>query len=94
MGHRPSQDLDFATGDGTPLPEIAEYVRDAFQSAGYGARLVEATGRYALLVLQLPGSGDELEMDLLKEALEPSFVTAQNTSAARVRALRLRTPSA
>jgi hypothetical protein len=38
MGHRPSQDLDFATSDGTPLPEIAKYVREAFQSAGYGAR--------------------------------------------------------
>jgi hypothetical protein len=25
--HRPSQDLDFATRDGTPLPEIAAYVR-------------------------------------------------------------------
>jgi hypothetical protein len=63
--YRPSQDLDFAIGDATPLPEIAEHVRQAFQSAGYVARLVEATSRYARLVLQCPGSGDELEMDLL-----------------------------
>lgn len=28
--HRPSQDLDFATSDDTPLPEIAAQVRDAF----------------------------------------------------------------
>jgi hypothetical protein len=82
--HRPSQDLDFATGDATPLPEIAEHVRQAFQSAGYVARLVDATGRYARLALQLPGSGDELEMDLLKEALEPRWVTAQITPAASV----------
>jgi len=61
--YRPSQDLDFATGDDTPLPEIAEHFRQAFQSAGYVARLVEATSRYARLVLQFPGSGDELEMD-------------------------------
>jgi hypothetical protein len=70
--HRPSQDLDFATRDDTPLPEIAKYVQLAFQHAGYGVRLVEAASpRYARLVLRLPGSGDELEVDLLKEALEP-----------------------
>jgi hypothetical protein len=42
--HRPSQDLDFATSDGTPLPEIAGHVMEAFRAAGYGVRLVEATG--------------------------------------------------
>jgi hypothetical protein len=31
---RPSQDLDFATRDDTPLPEIAGHVRNAFQAAG------------------------------------------------------------
>jgi hypothetical protein len=87
--HRPSQDLDFATGDANPLPEIAEHVRQAFQSAGYAARLVEATSRYARLVLQFPGSSDELEMDLLKEALEPRWVTVQITEGASVRALSL-----
>jgi Nucleotidyl transferase AbiEii toxin, Type IV TA system len=38
--HRPSQDLDFATREGTPLPEIAEDVRQAFQAAGYGVHIV------------------------------------------------------
>jgi hypothetical protein len=28
--HRPSQDLDFATRDDTPLPEIAGHVQSAF----------------------------------------------------------------
>jgi hypothetical protein len=61
--HRPSQDLDFATSDDTPLPEIAARVRDAFQRAGYGVRLAEAASpRYARLVLQLPGSGEKLEI--------------------------------
>ena len=63
---RPSQDLDFATRDDTPLPEIAGHVRNAFQAAGYHVELVEATGRYARLTLRLPGSGEELEVDLLK----------------------------
>jgi hypothetical protein len=89
ISHRPSQDLDFATRDNIPLPEIAEHVRLAFQAAGYGVRLVEATGRYARLVLRLPDSGDELEMDLLKEALELSWVTVQITPSAGVRALSL-----
>ena len=51
--------------------------------------LVEATGRYARLTLWLPGSGEELEMDLLKEALDPRFVTVQVTARTSVRALSL-----
>jgi len=86
---RPSQDLDFATRDDTPLPEIAGHVRNAFQAAGYQVKLVEATGRYARLTLRLPGSGEELEMDLLKEALDPRFVTVQVTARTSVRALSL-----
>jgi hypothetical protein len=88
--HRPSQDLDFATRDDTPLPEIATHVQHAFQRAGYSVRLVEAASlRYARLVLRLPGSGEELELDLLKEALEPRWVTVQITPAASVRAVSL-----
>ncbi len=87
--YRPSQDLDFATGNYEALPDIAEHVRQAFASAGYGTRVVEATGRYARLVLQLPGSGDELEIDLLKEALEPHSITVQLTPGASVRAVSL-----
>jgi len=86
---RPSQDLDFATRDDTPLPEIAGHVRNAFQAAGYQVELVEATGRYARLTLRLPGSGEELEMDLLKEALDPRFVTVQVTARTSIRALSL-----
>jgi hypothetical protein len=51
--------------------------------------LVEATGRYARLTLRLPGSGEALEMDLLKEALDPGFVTVQVTATTSVRALSL-----
>ena len=87
--HRPSQDLDFATRESTPLPEIAEGVRQAFQATGYGAHIVEATGRYARLVLQIPGSASELEVDLLKEALGPGYVTVRVEPEASVRALSL-----
>ncbi len=53
-------------------------------------QVVEATSlRYTRLVLRLPGSGDELEVDLLKEALEPRWVTVQITDAASVRAVSL-----
>jgi hypothetical protein len=87
--YRPSQDLDFATANHEALPDIAEHVRQAFASIGYGTRLVEATGRYARLVLRLPGSDEELEMDLLKEALGPGGITVELAPGARVRAVAL-----
>lgn len=87
--HRPSQDLDFATGTHTPLPEIAEHVRLAFQAAGYSVRLIDATARYARLVLRFPDSGNEVEVDLLKEALAPKYITVQIDPEASVRALSL-----
>jgi hypothetical protein len=37
----------------------------------------EATGRYARLVLRIPGSASELEVDLLKEGLGPGYVTVR-----------------
>jgi hypothetical protein len=87
--YRPSQDLDFATRHHLPLPDIADHVREAFAAAGYGTRFVEATGRYARLTLRLPGSGDELEVDLLKEALGPGWISVQIIGGASVRALSL-----
>jgi hypothetical protein len=89
MLHRPSQDLDFATGNATPLPEIARHVRQAFEAAGYRAELVEATGRYARLALRLPHSSEGLEIDLLKEALDRSYITIKIAPAVSVRALSL-----
>ena len=88
--HRPSQDLDFATRDDTPLPEIAAQCPACVPARGlWRAACRSASPRYARLVLRLPGSGEELEMDLLKEALEPRWVTVQVTPAASVRAVSL-----
>jgi hypothetical protein len=84
----------FATRDHTPLPEIAAQVQLSFPRAGYRVRLAEGSPRFARLVLRLPVSGEELEMDLLKEALEPRWVTVQVTPAASVGQCRLKTPSA
>lgn len=85
----PSQDLDFATASHEPLADVADHVREAFASAGYGARTVEATGRYARLVLRLPDSDDELELDLLKEALAPGYISLHLAPGATVRVLSL-----
>jgi hypothetical protein len=74
---RPSQDLDFATSSMDPLPELAEQVRTAFEELGYTTRIVEASGRSARLVLELPGFGTALELDILKEALGPRFISVQ-----------------
>jgi hypothetical protein len=53
--HRPSQDLDFATSDNTPLPEIAAHVREAFQSAGYSVRFAEAASPRLMIRSGCPG---------------------------------------
>ena len=58
-------------------PELLVSMWPRLRAAGYGVRLVEATGRYARLVLRLPGSARELEVDLLKEALGPGYVTVR-----------------
>jgi hypothetical protein len=87
--HRPSTDLDFATRDGAPLSDIAVDVMRTYVAAGYGARLMEGTGRYARLVLEFPDAGGELELDLLKEALGPGWVTVQTPDGTSVRALSL-----
>jgi hypothetical protein len=71
------------------LPEIAGHVVEAFRAAGCDVRLAEAAGRYAPLVLRLPGSASELEVDLLKEALGPGYVTVRVDPEVSVRALSL-----
>ena len=80
----------------TSPPGITPAARDrragpgCVPARGIWLRLAEAASlRYARLVLQLPDSGEELEMDLLKEALEPRWVTVQITPAASVRAVSL-----
>jgi hypothetical protein len=64
--------------------------RDTPSSSAMSSRL-SASLRLAWLTVQmrLPGSGDELEMDLLKEALGPGGITVQLAGGASVPAVSL-----
>lgn len=86
---RPSQDLDFATSSNMPLPEVAAQVQEAFAALGYAVRIDEAGVRSARLHLRLPVWQDELEVDLLKEALEPRWLTVEVGAAAHLQAVSL-----
>ncbi|MFD0783228.1 nucleotidyl transferase AbiEii/AbiGii toxin family protein [Micromonospora azadirachtae] len=66
---RPSRDIDFATATALPLPIVAARLTEAYVSAGFVARVIEATPRMArLIVLAGPVA---CEVDLLKEAIGP-----------------------
>ncbi|SCF36220.1 Nucleotidyl transferase AbiEii toxin, Type IV TA system [Micromonospora viridifaciens] len=66
---RPSQDIDFATASALPLPAVVDRLAAAYASAGFAARIIEATPRMARLVVS--DGATSCEVDLLKEALGP-----------------------
>lgn len=67
---RPSKDLDFATAQETPLPEVADGVVGAFRSAGLSARIIEVTPRMGRLMIEDAATAETCEFDLLREALQ------------------------
>jgi hypothetical protein len=86
---RPSQDLDLATADSTPLEQIAEEVSATYRTRGYDVSVIEARPRSARLLLSLPADGGQVELDLLKEALGPSRITVKLSEGTRLAALPL-----
>ncbi|MEV4573104.1 nucleotidyl transferase AbiEii/AbiGii toxin family protein [Nonomuraea jabiensis] len=73
--NRPSKDLDFATAQETPLPEVAEGVVGAFQNAGLRASIIEVTPRMGRLMVEDLATGEACEFDLLREALQQAPIT-------------------
>lgn len=67
---RPSRNLDFATGAETPLHEVAEGIARAFCAAGLDVTTVEVTHRQGRLMLKEPSTGEQCEVNLLREALQ------------------------
>ncbi|MBB5777960.1 nucleotidyl transferase AbiEii/AbiGii toxin family protein [Nonomuraea jabiensis] len=67
---RPSKDLDFATAEETPLPDVADGVLGAFQRAGLNAWIIEVTPRMGRLMIEDTITGETCEFDLLREALQ------------------------
>lgn len=68
---RPSEDLDLATADGTPIEVIAAALADAYRAAGMRAEVISAQGRKGHLSVSVPGGGT-YRVDLLKEPLTRS----------------------
>lgn len=67
---RPSQDLDFATANALPLPEIADALVTAFRTLDFETETIEATPRMARLMVSDAATRQSCELDLLKEALQ------------------------
>lgn len=70
LTERHSQDLDLATNDHTPLPDIAAEVADAYRAEGFEAVVNRATPRMARIDISDPVTGQSVPLDLMKEALQ------------------------
>ncbi|MCI4064336.1 nucleotidyl transferase AbiEii/AbiGii toxin family protein [Micromonospora sp. R77] len=67
--NRPSRDIDFATATALPLPAVTSRLVEAYIQAGFTAKVIEAGGRMARLLVT--GEAVACEVDLLKEAIGP-----------------------
>lgn len=65
---RLSQDLDVATENPAPMSEITESVTHGLVRRGWQVRPIGADPLSGRLVVTDPGSGEECEVDILKEA--------------------------
>ncbi|MER5885422.1 nucleotidyl transferase AbiEii/AbiGii toxin family protein [Streptomyces sp. NPDC001941] len=65
--NRLSQDLDVATENPAPMREIVGSVGDGLVRRGWEVRQIEADHLSARLVVTDPATGDECEVDILKE---------------------------
>ncbi|MFJ6572297.1 nucleotidyl transferase AbiEii/AbiGii toxin family protein [Streptomyces sp. NPDC091292] len=66
---RLSQDLDVATENPEAMETIAATVRTGLEQRGWSVRTLETDPLSARLIVTDPGSGEECEVDVLKEAL-------------------------
>jgi predicted nucleotidyltransferase component of viral defense system len=66
---RLSQDLDVATENPEPMAEIAATLRAGLEERGWQVRELKAEPLSARLIVADPDSGEECEVDVLKETL-------------------------
>ncbi|GGY42960.1 nucleotidyl transferase AbiEii/AbiGii toxin family protein [Streptomyces omiyaensis] len=66
---RLSRDLDVATENPRPMPEIAAHLRAALEAEGWRVRTLETDPLSARLIVTDPATGEECEVDVLKEVL-------------------------
>ncbi|MFG2097298.1 nucleotidyl transferase AbiEii/AbiGii toxin family protein [Streptomyces sp. NPDC048612] len=73
---RLSQDLDVATENPAPIDEIIRTVGDGLAERGWGIRHIESSPLSGRLIATDPATGEECEVDVLKEAFwAPPTVT-------------------
>lgn len=65
---RLSQDLDVATDNPAPIAEIVAVVSDGLATRGWSIRQIETSALSGRLIATDPKSGEECEVDVLKEA--------------------------
>ena len=65
---RLSQDLDVATENPAPMAEIIRTVGDGLVQRGWAVRQIETDPLSGRLVITDPATGEECEVDILKEA--------------------------
>ncbi|MGX1887859.1 nucleotidyl transferase AbiEii/AbiGii toxin family protein [Streptomyces sp. NPDC055287] len=64
---RLSQDLDVATENPAPMAEIIASLEQGLVSRGWGVRVIDVDALSARLIAADPDTGDECEVDVLKE---------------------------
>lgn len=74
---RLSQDLDVATENPAQMKDIAASVRTGLEGRGWHVRALEADPLSARLIITDPDSGEECEVDILKEAFWRPPVTTE-----------------
>ncbi|WBB61928.1 nucleotidyl transferase AbiEii/AbiGii toxin family protein [Streptomyces sp. WMMC500] len=84
---RPSQDLDLATSAAQPLTHIADELAGAYRDAGYQVSILEGSERSVRMLLTLPDGIEQLEVDLLKEALSPNHLAITGPSGEHLQAI-------
>ncbi|WUD70757.1 nucleotidyl transferase AbiEii/AbiGii toxin family protein [Streptomyces sp. NBC_00510] len=73
---RLSQDLDVATDNNDPMDQIAATVTAGLRDRGWQVRVVETDPLAARLTVTDPDSGEECELEILKEVLtHPAVIT-------------------
>ncbi|MEU1230907.1 nucleotidyl transferase AbiEii/AbiGii toxin family protein [Streptomyces sp. NPDC005828] len=76
--NRLSQDLDVATENPEPMESIATTVRTELEHRGWAVRALETDPLSARLIVTDPTSGEECEVDVLKEVFWRPPVTTEH----------------
>ncbi|MCX4673613.1 nucleotidyl transferase AbiEii/AbiGii toxin family protein [Streptomyces sp. NBC_01381] len=74
---RLSQDLDVATENPSPMDEITRTVSDGLARRGWHVRQIETSPLSGRLIAADPHTGEECEVDILKEAFWSSPTTTE-----------------